>query len=223
MTTATLPRFLEKLKQITETTPKKIAGWSKDGKRYEIRDKAFETSVLPKFFDAKQVLLSFSRQLNYYGFKKTDKLQDVKSGSKAGKFVKWAISHPLFQRDAPHLIHKIKRKTRKEKANLASKSEVLEIRKELEHLSGLVNNDLKALKLQIQRLENELATAVDKQNIEPNYQAYTNDTFGIHDLDALLPIHGDAIERTFMKQLSCVTFPETTGLKRKRDQFALAL
>lgn len=64
MTVSSLPRFLEKLKQITETTPKKIAGWSKDGSRYEIRDKAFETSVLPKYFDAKQVLLSFSRQVS---------------------------------------------------------------------------------------------------------------------------------------------------------------
>lgn len=63
-----LPRFLEKLKKITETTPKKIARWSKDGARYEIHHKSFEVVILPKHFDAKQTLLSFSRQVSSFNF-----------------------------------------------------------------------------------------------------------------------------------------------------------
>lgn len=60
---STLPRFLEKLKKITESTPQEIARWSKDGSRFEIHDSSFESTVLGKYFDAKQVLLSFSRQV----------------------------------------------------------------------------------------------------------------------------------------------------------------
>ena len=60
----TLPRFLEKLKMITETTPTYIADWSKDGSRYEINDKRFETEVLVHHFDAKQSVLSFLRQVS---------------------------------------------------------------------------------------------------------------------------------------------------------------
>lgn len=191
MTVSSLPRFLEKLKQITETTPKKIAGWSKDGSRYEIRDKAFETSVLPKYFDAKQVLLSFSRQVSSdinqrvgwfnpprsstttasrkqisskmrraerrgslwngpsrtHSSKGTRHIWYTKSSGKRERRRQILVSFKLeyLQVEESVLSWKLI-------SSLASKSEVLEIRKELQHLSGLVNNDLKALKLQIQRL-----------------------------------------------------------------------
>lgn len=71
--------------------------------------------------------------------------------------------------------------------------------------------------------ETQLASAVDKQNVQPNCQTYASDSIDLHEIEALFPLHGDPFDRSFMKQLSCATFPETTGLKRKRDQFAFAL
>lgn len=65
MATIALPRFLEKLRTITETTPPNIASWSADGRQYEIHSPRFETEVLTQHFDAKRSLLSFIRQVSF--------------------------------------------------------------------------------------------------------------------------------------------------------------
>ena len=64
MATIALPRFLEKLRTITETTPTDIASWSVDGSQYEIHSPRFESEILTQHFDAKRSLLSFIRQVN---------------------------------------------------------------------------------------------------------------------------------------------------------------
>lgn len=105
--------------------------------------------------------------MNYYGFKKLDKLENVEETTENG-FVPWAIVHPFFLRDSPELIYQIKRKTRREKVDfgttlmsvtclvlpcsVASKSEVTEVRKELKFLTGSLAKDLTALREQLQEL-----------------------------------------------------------------------
>lgn len=140
-----MPRFLEKLKVITETTPSDIASWSEDGKHYEIHSSRFETEILAQHFDAKRSLLSFIRQLNYYGFKKLEH-----------KGCEWAIAHPNFQRDNPHLIYEIKRKTRKEQIVTASKDEVQTLRTEVGAMKRAMMAEIEQLRTHVCFLQNQL-------------------------------------------------------------------
>mmetsp|Transcript_6902 Transcript_6902/g.7891 ORF Transcript_6902/g.7891 Transcript_6902/m.7891 type:complete len:233 (+) Transcript_6902:170-868(+) len=133
-----LPPFLKKLRQITETVSPEIASWSEDGLSFIIHKKEFETEVLKEHF--KGNIQTFVRQLHFYGFRKfeNNKSMDIKT-SKGGKLdekpaqkqpsksaVKtgttsannansefaFSFAHEYFRRDQPHLIFAIKRKTR---------------------------------------------------------------------------------------------------------------
>lgn len=125
----TLPPFLRKLKVITDSTPNDIAGWDDSGNIFGIRSERF-ADVLAKHFKGNKQ--TFIRQLHFYGFKKLD----VGSDSTL-----WAFSHPSFQRDCPHLIYEIKRKTRTETGDTtASASEVQLLRDQVGMLQTTISN-----------------------------------------------------------------------------------
>jgi len=68
-----VPSFLKRLWLILATEDPSIIGWSADGRGIQIRDRArMESIVLPKYYNHSK-MRSFQRQLNYFGFKKTNK------------------------------------------------------------------------------------------------------------------------------------------------------
>lgn len=136
MASISLPPFLEKLRIIANTTPPEIAGWSEDGKQYLVHNSRFEKEVLRKHFRGSRQ--TFIRQLHFYCFKKLDNQGE-----------RWAFSHPKFQRDAPHLIYEIKRKTRAENAGPASKLEVQSIRVEMDNLKRKLEKEIGFLRKQL--------------------------------------------------------------------------
>mmetsp|Transcript_5305 Transcript_5305/g.8172 ORF Transcript_5305/g.8172 Transcript_5305/m.8172 type:complete len:486 (+) Transcript_5305:392-1849(+) len=126
MASVGLPPFLAKLKTLTESCPKGVAGWNKAGTEYQITNGVrFERDVLKKHF--KGSISTFVRQLHFYCFKKLE-------GKHPG--IEWAFSHEKFKRDEPHLIFEIRRKTRTENSGPASKDEVQALRTELSKLKG---------------------------------------------------------------------------------------
>jgi len=120
-----LPPFLAKLKVISETIEKDIAGWAEDGKSFVVYDPdRFETALAQHF---KGNLQTFVRQLHFYGFRKVD--------TRAGK---WSFTHPSFQRGKPHLLQGIRRKARSDPAVQATQMEVAQLRNQVAELQDLV-------------------------------------------------------------------------------------
>ena len=146
MASISLPPFLEKLRIIAKTTPKEIAGWSEDGKHFLIHSSAFEKKILREHFRGSRQ--TFIRQLHFYCFKKLDNRGE-----------KWAFYHPKFQRDAPHLIYEIKRKTRTENGGPASKLEVQSVRAEMDSLKRKMQKEIDFLKTQLTAVLERLRTS----------------------------------------------------------------
>lgn len=90
--------FIRKtFKILSNSKYKEIVSWSQDGQSFIIKDEyTFTSKILPQHFKHKN-LSSFNRQLNMYDFHK------IKDDS-------LEFSHPLFQRNASHLLKNIIRK-----------------------------------------------------------------------------------------------------------------
>lgn len=102
--------------------------------------KGFE-KVLSQYF--KGSLLTFIRQLHFYGFRKVDIKGD-----------KWSFSHKCFRKEMPHLIYEIKRKTRTETNDgVASQLEVQALR---DHV-GKLHETLKAVQSELRETREEIA------------------------------------------------------------------
>jgi len=117
----------------TEADPK-IAGWSEDGETFIVHSSAGFEQFLNGFF--KGSLLTFIRQLHFYGFRKVDI-----------KGEKWSFSHKCFRREYPHLIYEIRRKTRTETNDgIASQLEVQALRDHVGSIQELITKLQKELK-----------------------------------------------------------------------------
>ncbi|OQR94162.1 HSF-type DNA-binding [Achlya hypogyna] len=85
------------------------AAWSNNGRSFVVKSpKAFEKTMLPLYFKHNN-FASFARQLRFYGFEKTKKLE-VGPGSELGASM-WEFTHPKFRRDDPSKMASIRRKT----------------------------------------------------------------------------------------------------------------
>jgi len=103
------PPFITKIYGIINICNKDIAGWTKDGKMFVIKDtNRFENEIIPSYFEAKK-FSSFVRQLNFYRFRKIqDKpIRKADIDISTTGYVKWY--HDNFQRDTPELLCKINR------------------------------------------------------------------------------------------------------------------
>lgn len=91
--------FLQKTYEIlNDNSLTHIVGWTEDGRAFAVKNvKEFSDQVLPKYFKHSNYA-SFVRQLNMYDF---HKLRDEEN----------VFRHNLFQRDKPHLLKDITRKT----------------------------------------------------------------------------------------------------------------
>ena len=89
---------------------KACISWVGQGKAIEINDREdFLQSLVPLFFDAKKIkFVSFVRKLNRWGFRRTD-AASAGSSSTLGEYHGRAVfSHPFFDRDNRHLVHKMR-------------------------------------------------------------------------------------------------------------------
>lgn len=122
-----LPPFLKKLQSVTKVVKPETAHWSEDGTAFIVEKPQEFEKTLGQYF--KGSLLTFIRQLHFYGFRKVDIKGD-----------KWSFSHACFRRDMEHLIYEIRRKTRTETNDgVASQLEVQALRDHVGKLTETVN------------------------------------------------------------------------------------
>lgn len=94
--------FLKRLYEMLAIENSEILGWTLNGLSFEIRDNdSFQDQILPKYFRHNKVS-SFQRQLNYFGFRKVNRMNSNVS----------TYTQPFFRRDEPGLMNQIKRKTK---------------------------------------------------------------------------------------------------------------
>mmetsp|Transcript_15554 Transcript_15554/g.31584 ORF Transcript_15554/g.31584 Transcript_15554/m.31584 type:complete len:603 (-) Transcript_15554:232-2040(-) len=92
--------FVLKLYQMVNGAPDNILSWTPDGEAFRISDLTrLESETLPSFFRHSR-FQSLVRQLNFYNFRKINRERTF-----------WVYFHPLFHRDRPQELHKLRRRT----------------------------------------------------------------------------------------------------------------
>lgn len=130
--------FLVKTYDMVSTSPEHLAAWSEDGETFVVKNpEEFAKQVIPNYFDHSK-FSSFSRQLNFYGFKKVP-MKTVRTSEydkESSKYVRFY--NEKFKRGRKDLLSQIHRSTRN---------------------SGNTNNqteEIKKLKDRVHDLENQM-------------------------------------------------------------------
>lgn len=152
-----LPPFLKKLQTVTTSVEDHVAHWNNSGDVFIVeKSDAFEKALAEYF---KGSLLTFIRQLHFYGFRKVDI-----------KGEKWSFSHRCFREGQPHLIYEIRRKTRTETNDgVASHAEVQALRDHVGTLHTLLKDmqaDLKETKEELVILRHQVKQVEYKTDVE---------------------------------------------------------
>jgi len=130
-----IQRFVQKLWKIVNSKSD-LVGWSEDGSRVVVhRPKDFAKRVLPRYFNTSN-MSSFTRQLHFYGFKKT-------LTAKRSRADNWECQHDYFVRDHPEWLVRITRK--RCNMQMASQEETSQLRKEIDELRGIVAQQQKQM------------------------------------------------------------------------------
>lgn len=140
-----------------------LAAWSDDGETFVVKDsEMLEKEIIPSYFDHSK-FSSFSRQLNFYGFRKVpqlakDKIKNKKSSVRHVKFV-----HEFFKRGRDDLLCQIQRSTNRgnNKVGLTMNSAAMaEQEREINGLKNTVmtlEEKLASMKRQFESMENQMA------------------------------------------------------------------
>lgn len=130
-----IQRFVQKLWKIVNSKSD-LVGWSSDGLRVVVRrPKDFSKQILPHYFNTSN-MSSFTRQLHFYGFKKT-------LTGKRSRPENWECQHACFVRDHPEWLIRITRK--RCNVQMASQEETVQLRKELDELREVVARQQKQM------------------------------------------------------------------------------
>lgn len=130
-----IQRFVEKLWKIVNSKSD-LVGWSADGLRVVVnRPKDFAKQILPRYFNTSN-MSSFTRQLHFYGFKKT-------LTAKRSRAENWECQHDFFVRDHPEWLTRITRK--RCNMQMASQEETNQLRKEVDELRETVAQQQKQM------------------------------------------------------------------------------
>jgi len=142
-----------------------IAAWTDDGSMFSIKDqKLFAERVIPQFFEHNN-FSSFSRQLNFYMFRKIQARAIYKDDYKeTAKYVTFYNSN--FHRDKPELLKEIKRTTNRTQ-NAASQQEQ---QKEIEMLREKVQ-----LLESLQKDQNDRIAALEALVLKGSAKSERND------------------------------------------------
>jgi len=134
-TSTKVQRFVQKLWNIVNAGSA-LVGWNASGTRIVVhKPKQFAEQILPRYFNTCN-LSSFTRQLHFYGFKKT-------LGRKRSRQENWECEHEWFARNHPEWLTRITRK--RCNVQLASQEETAELRKQLRTLQDTVARQQKQL------------------------------------------------------------------------------
>lgn len=160
----TVPSFLAKLwDMVNDESLQNIISWSKEGNSFVIKEKEkFTLQVLPRYFKHCN-LSSFIRQLNKYGFKKVQPIENQKE---------LEFAHNYFLIDDPELLMKIKRKEPESKECNTVESEDVLLKdlfqkvKSLKKTQDIFESKLELVENKSQELWNETMQLKRKQRLQ---------------------------------------------------------
>lgn len=128
-------RFVQKLWKIVNSKSV-LVGWSADGLKVVVRrPKDFAKRILPRYFNTSN-MSSFTRQLHFYGFKKTLTANRSRADN-------WECQHEYFVRNHPEWLARITRK--RCNIQMASQEETSQLRKEVDELREMVAQQQKQM------------------------------------------------------------------------------
>lgn len=107
--------FLQKTFELISSCDTSIASWEEDGESFIVKNThVFARDYIPEYFEHNK-FQSFSRQLNFYGFKKLPTKIIRLEDTDVGKSVRFY--NPFFKRGRPDLLYRISRSTTTKKGN----------------------------------------------------------------------------------------------------------
>jgi len=164
-TSTKVQRFVQKLWNIVNAGSA-LVGWNASGTRIVVhKPKQFAEQILPRYFNTCN-LSSFTRQLHFYGFKKT-------LGRKRSRQENWECEHEWFARNHPEWLTRITRK--RCNVQLASQEETSELRKQLRTLQDTVARQQKQLESLASMM---LALSREKKNKSTTKERLPDDSTG---------------------------------------------
>jgi len=181
------PTFLIKTYQMISTCSRDLADWADDGETFVVKNTTkFAKSEIPKYFDHNN-FSSFSRQLNFYGFKKVPKKTiRIDQGKSLAKHVKF--HNDKFKRGRTDLLPQIQRSTKKglNEHNQIKEVKILEDKvHNLEAQVSTMHYEIKTLQDQVEQLLNSRNNSYTGREYHLNKQHQ----HGAHSLPATLAPH----------------------------------
>jgi hypothetical protein len=166
-TTNSISMFLRKTYRMIDTCDSRIASWTTDGEMFVVKNPiSFETTIIPQYFDHKK-LSSFSRQLNFYGFKKMQLKPVHKSeyNTKTSKYL--TFYHENFKRGRCDLLKEIRRSTRTSlpaghSDNLTNEHNCDALQKRVEELEEKIDETRRDFNYGLKRIEVECMSRLER-------------------------------------------------------------
>ncbi|KDO33557.1 hypothetical protein SPRG_22087 [Saprolegnia parasitica CBS 223.65] len=158
-----IPVFLQKTFDMLGCCAPEVAAWSNNGRSFVVKSpKAFEKTMLPLYFKHNN-FASFARQLRFYGFDKTKKLE-VHPASELGSSM-WEFTHAKFRRDDPEKMASIRRKTCTEPNSKWDKEDVDMLKSKMTTLQTQLSTLSDQISL-LTSMVHEYAEAVDEEDMQ---------------------------------------------------------
>eukprot|EP00554_Chaetoceros_debilis_P001656 CAMPEP_0194081620 /NCGR_PEP_ID=MMETSP0149-20130528/7348_1 /TAXON_ID=122233 /ORGANISM="Chaetoceros debilis, Strain MM31A-1" /LENGTH=423 /DNA_ID=CAMNT_0038763565 /DNA_START=92 /DNA_END=1363 /DNA_ORIENTATION=- len=175
--------FLVKTYDMVSTCDPRLAEWAEDGETFVVKDpEEFAKVIIPKYFDHSK-FSSFSRQLNFYGFKKVP-TKPVRAANNKENAKHVRFYNEKFKKNRKDLLSQIQRSTRGAGNASSQVQEVKALKERVSHLEA----DLMFMQSSFKNLEEQMRQVLSMQQqqnqqqqqqngYQPNNQNTLGDTF----------------------------------------------
>jgi hypothetical protein len=143
-----------------------VAGWEPDGESFFVKDQVvFAREYIPVYFEHNK-FQSFSRQLNFYGFKKLPRkaISVEPDGTNTSK--SYRFYNPFFKRGRPELLYRINRSTTKKETS-SNPADIEELKDRVHSLE----DTFEVTRQTLQEMQNQLYKMMNQSS---NHRAYSS-------------------------------------------------
>jgi hypothetical protein len=163
--------FLQKTFDLISNCHPDVAGWEPDGESFFVKDQVvFGSEYIPVYFEHNK-FQSFSRQLNFYGFKKLPRkvISAEGDGTKTGK--SFRFYNQFFKRGRPDLLHRISRSTTKKEAS-SNSADIEELKDRVHSLE----DTFEVTRQTLQEMQNQLYKMMNQRSNNHTFTSFPTKT-----------------------------------------------